>query len=73
MLNSYVKSTVTDRKVLFDCKNPFFFIEIYKAILNIILGNKKIGVLKALNAMKFDLFNVEVLRVIKNIITKKLK
>jgi glycosyltransferase involved in cell wall biosynthesis len=44
-----------------------------QAILNIILGNKKIGVIKALNAIKFDLFNFEVLRVIKNIITKKIK
>jgi glycosyltransferase involved in cell wall biosynthesis len=43
-----------------------------QSILNIILGNKKIGIIQALNAMKYDLFNLGFLRVVKNLIIKKI-
>jgi glycosyltransferase involved in cell wall biosynthesis len=43
-----------------------------QSILNIILGNKKIGIIQALNAMKYDLFNLGFLRIVKNLIVKKI-
>ena len=44
-----------------------------KAILNIILGNKILGLTQSFNAMKHDAFHIGVLRVIKHLFFKKIK
>jgi len=43
-----------------------------KSILNIILGNKMLGLTQSFNAMKHDAFNISVLRVLKNLIFRKI-
>jgi glycosyltransferase involved in cell wall biosynthesis len=42
-----------------------------QSILNIILRNKELGIYQALKAMKYDVFNIGVLRVVKNLLIKK--
>jgi len=44
-----------------------------QSILNIILRNNKLGIFQALKAMRYDFFNIGVLRIVKNLIIKKIK
>lgn len=43
-----------------------------QSILNIILNNRKLALIQALKAMRYDFFNIGTLRIIKNLIVKKI-
>lgn len=42
-----------------------------KSIMNIILGNKKLGIVQSFEALKLDFFNINLLRIFKNLLIKK--
>jgi glycosyltransferase involved in cell wall biosynthesis len=58
---------------LFQFNRKIYVSHLYEqSILNIILGNKKIGIIQSLKVMKYDFFNLGFLRVVKNLVIKKI-